>query len=214
MRRAPLLRQYFETLLAALGPSGWWPADSPLEVAIGAILTQNTAWSNVERAIAALKDAAVLSPEALLALPEETLASLIRPAGYFRVKARRLRHFLSFLTAHGGTMENLRHVPQLRQRLLEVPGIGPETADSILLYALDVPRFVVDTYTRRIFHRHGLVPEDIGYDELQAFFEDALSPDVPLFQEFHALIVRTGKSWCRPTPRCTRCPLAPLLPPS
>lgn len=212
MRRGPLLRRYFETMLAALGPSGWWPADTPFEVAVGAILTQNTAWTNVERAITALKAAGVLAPAALAALPEEDLAELIRPAGYFRVKARRLRHFLAFLAEHGGTMDALRELPDIRQRLLEVPGIGPETADSILLYALEVPRFVVDAYTRRIFHRHGLVPEDIGYHDLQALFEDALPPDVALYQEFHALIVRTAKEWCRPRPRCAGCPLGPLRP--
>ncbi|MBZ4684611.1 MAG: endonuclease [Desulfomicrobiaceae bacterium] len=214
MRRERLLRQYFETMLAALGESGWWPAETPFEVAVGAILTQNTAWTNVERAITALKAADVLSPAAMLALPEAHLAELIRPAGYFRVKAKRLRHFLTFLQAHGGDILALREVPHIRERLLEVSGIGPETADSILLYALEIPSFVVDAYTRRIFHRHGLVPEDISYENLRAYFADALTPDVNLYKEFHALIVRTAKEWCRAKPRCALCPLAPLLPSS
>lgn len=214
MRREPLLRQYFETMLAALSESGWWPAETPFEVAVGAILTQNTAWTNVERAIAALKDAEALSPAAMLALPEEQLAELIRPAGYFRVKARRLRHFLFFLQTHGGDILALREVPHIRERLLEISGIGPETADSILLYALEIPSFVVDAYTRRILHRHGLVPEDIGYEDLRAFFQDAFAPEVHFYKEYHALIVRTAKEWCRPKPRCAACPLAPLLPAS
>jgi len=212
MGRATVLHDYYTVLLNHLGPSGWWPAQTPFEVAVGAILTQNTAWTNVERAITALKGANALDPHAMWALPEAVLAELIRPAGYFRVKAKRLRHFLAFLMEHGGNMEALTELPHIRQRLLEVRGIGPETADSILLYALGLPFFVVDAYTRRIFHRHGLIPEDIPYDELQAVFHDALPPDVPLYQEFHALIVRAAKAWCRTRPRCPECPLADLLP--
>jgi endonuclease-3 related protein len=212
MGRAAILHNYYTILLHHLGPSGWWPAQTPFEVAVGAILTQNTAWTNVERAITALKEANVLDPHAMWALPEAVLAELIRPAGYFRVKAKRLRHFLAFLMEHGGNMEALAELPHIRQRLLEVRGIGPETADSILLYALGLPFFVVDAYTRRIFHRHGLIPEDISYEELQALFHDALPSDVPLYREFHALIVRTAKTWCRTRPHCTACPLAELLP--
>jgi len=208
--RAALLAIH-DALLGAFGPQGWWPGESPLEVAVGAILTQNTSWRNVERAIAALRAARVLDPEALLALPPRRLAELIRPAGFFRVKQRRVRSFLAWLRRrHGGRLEPLRHGPlgAHRAELLAVHGIGPETADSILLYAAGRPVFVVDAYTRRVFSRHGLVPPDAGYDRLQELFARRLPPRPRLFNEYHALIVRLGKEHCRPrAPRCGACPL-------
>lgn len=199
------------------GPQHWWPGDTPFEVMIGAVLTQNTAWNNVERAIANLKTARALSGRALLALPDRALAELIRPAGYFNVKAKRLKHLCAFLQTEGAMNEPERlrdraPLPELRQRLLAVHGIGEETADSILLYALGLPSFVVDAYTRRIFGRLGLLAGDEGYREIQARFQTALPRDIALYNEYHALIVQLGKSVCRPRPRCGECPLCAVCP--
>lgn len=177
---------------------------------VGAILTQNTNWKNVERAISNLKSANVLTPQKLFDLSPITLARLIRPAGYFRVKAKRLRHFLQFfLEVYKGNVEKMatRPLDRLRAELLGVNGIGPETADSILLYALHKPIFVIDAYTKRVLHRHGLCSEDDGYDELQAFFMDNLDADVTHYNEYHALIVEVGKAFCRTVPKCHECPL-------
>lgn len=215
MSRQSLLLGYYQAMLAALGPSHWWPGQTPFEIALGAILTQNTAWTNVEKALHNLRVRDLLSASALMTLSAEELADLIRPSGAFRVKAVRVGHFLAFLRASCDLdMVRLRSrdMAGLRRELLAVPGIGPETADSILLYALDMPSFVVDAYTRRILSRHGLVSEHIGYAELQAFFMDALPADATLFNEFHALIVRTGKAWCaKKKGLCPPCPLAGLL---
>lgn len=215
MKRHALLTRYYEAMLAELGPSRWWPGRTPFEVALGAILTQNTAWANVEKAVHNLLEQGLLDPLALQRLPDEELSALIRPAGAFRVKTVRVRNFLRFLhESCDSDMARLRErdVDALRGDLLRVSGIGPETADSILLYALDLPSFVVDAYTRRILTRHGLVSEDIGYEELRQFFMDALPPDVPLFNEYHALIVRTGKGWCaKKSGKCQSCPLACFL---
>ncbi len=212
MSRQTLLLDYYHAMLAALGPSRWWPGQTPFEIALGAILTQNTAWANVEKALHNLRVRDLLSPSALLTLSEEELADLIRPSGAFRVKAGRLGHFLAFLRVSCDLdMDGLRSrdMAGLRRELLAVPGIGPETADSILLYALDMPSFVVDAYTRRILSRHGLVSERIGYGDLRAFFMDALPADTKLFNEFHALIVRTGKEWCaKKGGLCSSCPLS------
>ncbi len=201
----------YERLYRALGPQGWWPGRTPLEISVGAILTQNTNWSNVARAIRALREARCLSFAALKAVPERRLARLIRPAGYFNIKARRLKHFIRYLDRnYGGSWRRMRRGPAqaLRQELLAVNGIGPETADSILLYALKKPVFVVDAYTKRVLGRHGLLAEDIDYDHLQAIFMDHLPMREPLFNEFHALIVRLGKDYCKKTkPRCDVCPL-------
>lgn len=197
MNRQPLLLSYYEAMLAALGPSQWWPGQTPFEIALGAILTQNTNWPNVEKAMADLRGRNLLDARALHALPESDLAELIRPSGSFRVKARRVRNFLDFLDASCGLDLDLKtqDAAALREALLAVrPASALETADSILLYALDHPAFVVDAYTRRILNRHMLVPEDIDYAELQAF-TDVLPPDTHLFNEFHALIVRTAKTW-------------------
>lgn len=217
MKRRNLLLNMQHAMLAALGPSQWWPGDTPFEVAVGAILTQNTNWGNVEKAIANLKREKALEPKALARLPRERLEECLRPAGYFRLKAQRLTHFLDFLKAEAGlSMEALakREPGALREKLLGVKGIGPETADSILLYAVGAPVFVVDAYTQRICSRHGLIPEETGYHELQSLFMDALPRDTALYNEYHALIVRTAKQWClKKAPRCQGCPLEPFLEP-
>jgi endonuclease-3 related protein len=205
-----LLKELYQQLYEACGPQGWWPGDTPFEVAVGAILTQNTNWSNVARAIAALKGQDLLTPQALHDLPETELARLIRPAGYYNVKARRLKNFLDFLGNHfENSMARLAAADpaSLRPALLSVKGIGPETADSILLYALAQPTFVVDAYTFRILSRHGLIPEACSYEELRQLFMEHLPARVDLYQEYHALLVRLGKEWCRPQPRCATCPV-------
>jgi endonuclease-3 related protein len=200
-------------LLRAFGAQGWWPARTSFEVAVGAVLTQNTNWKNVEKAISHLRSAAALTPSSMASLPRSRLASLIRSSGCYNIKARRLRNFLRYLRErHGLRMKSLLDTPtdRLRQELLEVGGIGPETADSILLYAAGRPVFVVDAYTRRIFSRHGYVDEEVSYGGLQEFIESRLPVDTGLFNEFHALIVRLGKEYCRPRkPCCEECPLGP-----
>lgn len=207
--RGRLLRLY-AALFRHFGPQRWWPAKTPLEVAVGAILAQNTAWSNVERALKRLAGVRLLNARRLHALSESELARLIRPAGTYRVKARRLKTFLMFLWERfGGRLGHLRSAPlrELRTDLLSVPGIGPETADAILLYAAGRPVFVVDAYTRRVLARHRLVQPDIGYEPLRALFERHLPSDPALFNEYHALLVAVGKRYCRKRPRCDSCPL-------
>jgi endonuclease-3 related protein len=178
---------------------------------VGAVLTQNTAWANVEKAIANLKHAGVLTPARLREIPLRTLAALIRPSGYYTIKARRLANLMAFLgDRYGGSVVRmLRDGPaRLRDGLLSVNGIGPETADAIALYAAGHPAFVVDAYTKRIFSRHGLVPGNAGYHEVQQLFLRNLPADARLFNEYHALIVRLGKEHCRKqSPKCERCPL-------
>ena len=211
----PRLLAIYERLLARYGPQHWWPGRTPFEVVVGAILTQSTAWANVARAISNLEAAVALSPGTLQALPLEHLEELVRPSGYYHAKARKLRAFTTLLAEeYGGELEPLLALPgpELRRRLLDTYGIGPETADSICLYAAGVPYFVVDAYTRRVFARLGLVAERVGYPELQALFMDNLPADVPLFNEYHALIVRHGKEVCRKRPRCAGCTLADLCP--
>lgn len=212
MKRA--LHLYYRLMLNHFGPTGWWPGDSAFEVAVGAILTQNTAWANVEKAIANLKHNRLLSPRAILACPKSRLESALRPSGFFRVKSRRLRSFCTFLVdEYGGSMKRLARRPldRLREELLEVHGIGPETADDIILYACEKPVFVVDAYTRRILSRHGHVEPEIGYEDLRALFEIHLERDVAMFKDYHGLIVWTGKEYCRATPNCEKCPLARTL---
>lgn len=203
----------YRRLLAHWGPQHWWPGETPFEVMVGAVLTQNTAWTNVERAIANLKAAGVLEARAIAALPQERLAGLLRPAGYFNVKARRLQAFCRWLLERGG-IESLRRAPTepLRRALLGVHGVGPETADDILLYALGRPVFVVDAYTRRLFSRLGWVLESVGYEPLRRAVERAVGPDVPRLNELHALIVRHGKEQCRRRPRCQACVLRSACP--
>lgn len=201
----------YRQLFIAYSPQHWWPADSPLEVIVGAILTQSTNWQNVERAIENLKRHNALTPSRLHTLSEEKLAQLIRPAGYFRQKAKKLKAFVKHLYGHhGGDLREMLAQPtkELRSELLSIWGIGPETADSILLYAGQKPVFVVDAYTKRVFSRLGLVSSDISYGELQKFSMHQLPRDAKLFNEYHALIVRHGKEICRPKPLCARCVLA------
>jgi endonuclease-3 related protein len=211
------LPEVYRHLLDAFGPQQWWPAQSPLEVMVGAVLVQNTNWINVTRAIENLRRADLLDPHSLAAVHPEELEELVRPAGYFRVKARRLHNLIAFLVdRYQGSLEALfRTDPAtLREQLLSLNGIGPETADSILLYAGGLPAFVVDTYTHRILARHGWIEWDVDYHALQQFFTDRLPEDPPLFNEFHALLVRVGKDYCRKQgPRCAECPLREMLPP-
>ena len=214
----------YQRLHAAHGPQHWWPGETPFEVMVGAVLTQNTAWTNVERAIDGLKGADALDAQRLLALPEADLAALIRPAGYFNVKARRLRNFCCWYVDRGG-YEGLAALDTaaLRAGLLSVNGIGPETADDILLYAFERPVFVIDAYTRRLFGRLGVVDPDAGYEALRERFERGLARArggrrsaglVALFNEYHALIVAQAKAVCRPRPLCGACALAGVCPAS
>ncbi len=211
-----VLQEVYQRLLAAFGPQKWWPGDSRFEMMVGAILVQNTSWQNVQRAIDNLREADLLDPRALYEVPEEELQELIRPAGYFRVKAKRLRSLLHFLVErYGGSIEALFRTPlvELRRQLLGIHGVGPETADSILLYAGGLPTFVVDAYTYRIFSRHGWIDLESDYHQIQEYFHDHLSADAPMFNEYHALLVNLGKRFCRKAePRCETCPLMELLP--
>ena len=206
---APLQAVYSD-LYRAWGPQHWWPGRTRFEVIVGAILTQNTAWANVEKAIRNLRVARALTPRALHEAELDTLAEWIRPAGYFNVKARRLRAFTDLLVDRfDGKLNRLfaLETSLLRTTLLSVNGIGPETADSILLYAGQRPRFVIDAYTRRVLERHGWAAADATYDEVAALFMQALPRDVALYNEFHALFVRLGKDHCKPRPQCAACPL-------
>lgn len=211
-----VLSAYFEALFAAHGPQHWWPGRSRFEVIVGAILTQNTSWKNVERAIANLRAQKLLSPQAVREVPSARLAACIRPSGYFRQKTKTLKIFAAFLFAkHGGSLDRLFATPTkpLREQLLRLCGIGPETADSILLYAGKHPVFVIDAYARRILERHDLAHPKATYEQLRSAFESALPRYHQLFNEFHALIVHTGKHFCRKTnPACLACPLAEFLP--
>ncbi len=207
------LEKVFDRLLESYGPQHWWPAETPFEVIVGAVLTQNTNWTNVEKAIANLKREDLLSPEQLNDIEETRLAELIRPSGYFNIKAGRLKSFISFLFENfEGDLRRMfaLELSQLRHKLLEVKGIGPETADSILLYAGNYPVFVVDAYTKRIFSRIGLIQTEHTYHQVQGFFMERLESDRQLFNEYHALIVRHAKDYCRTKPLCDGCPLACL----
>jgi endonuclease-3 related protein len=227
------LRRAYPLMFARFGHQHWWPGETPFEVCVGAILVQNTSWTNVERAIANLKAAHVLEPRKLIALPEDRLAQLIRPAGYFNVKARRLRSFLSTLVqGHDGLLRSLfaGDTAVVRERLLAIKGIGPETADSMLLYAGGHHSFVIDAYTRRIFERHGWAWQELKvkneklkkagfeYDVLKWLCESALdhkrgAARLDYWQDYHAQLVMVGKHYCRPRePRCEQCPLRSLLP--
>jgi endonuclease-3 related protein len=205
----------YQRLLGVRGPAGWWPGETPFEVCVGAILTQNTAWTNVEKALTALRSRGLLSFAALRRLPPSRIAPLIRSSGYFNVKAKRLASFLKFLEReYAGAVERMaREDPWLlRARLLAVDGIGRETADSIVLYAAGLPLFVVDAYTRRIFARLGFLQGDEAYDDVQRFFMRRLPEDVPLYNDYHAQIVLLGKDVCRSRPLCETCPLLDLCP--
>jgi len=205
-----ILMKIYRKLYQAYGPRHWWPGETSFEVMVGAILTQNTSWRNVEKAIQRLKGKAVLNPEGVHRLRKSELARLIRSSGYYRVKADRLKSFIDFLFGqYGGDLKRMKkeRLEDLREELLRVKGIGPETADSILLYGLKKPIFVVDAYTRRVFSRHGVVSEKASYEEIQKLFMDHLALDEALFNEYHALIVHIGKTLCKRIPRCDICPL-------
>ena len=209
------LLDVYQRLYAAYGPQRWWPGDSPFEVIVGAILTQSAAWTNVEKAIANLKAADALSPAGLARLSEEELARAVYPAGYYNAKARKLKAFVEMVrSSFGGELERLLTAPQeeLRGLLLNTHGIGPETADSILLYAAGRPAFVIDAYTRRLFRRLGVAAPRDTYDSWQALFRVNLEADTRMFNEYHALIVRHGKEVCRREARCQGCPLLEVCP--
>lgn len=228
----PLIK-IFDRLYGAFGPQHWWPGDTPFEIAVGAILTQNTNWGNVEKAIANLKRQRVLSAKKIHEMPPRDLSALIRPAGYFNIKTKRLKAFMDFLmNDYRGSFRRMKDedMHTLREKLLGVNGIGPETADSILLYALKKPVFVIDAYTKRVLSRHGIMKHEEPYERFQELFHGTMAPGnrkirppakniynhlkglneeslVRLFNEFHALFVRVGKTFCRPRPLCAACPL-------
>jgi endonuclease III related protein len=210
MRPGPFLRDVFERLSAAWSPMHWWPGDGPGDVIIGAVLTQNTSWSNVEKGLANLETKGLRDLRRLARARRDTLARLLHPVGYFNIKADRLRSVARhFVDRWDCDWERLRRTPTapLREELLAVHGIGPETADSILLYAFGHPVFVVDAYTKRILSRHGLIDVGASYDEVQRLFERHLKRDEALFNEYHALLVRAGNRLCRRAPKCSECPL-------
>lgn len=210
---AASLRRVYSLLLERFGHAGWWPGETPFEVCVGAVLVQNTSWKNVEKALRVLRSRGLLEFAALHALTATDLAPLVRSSGFFRVKAARLRALVDFIGSRfGGRVEAMRHEEprRLRAALLEVPGVGRETADSIVLYAAGLPLFVVDAYTRRVFARLGLVSGAEDYDEVQRFFMDRLPADAALYNDFHAQIVTLGKDVCRSRPLCETCPLVPV----
>jgi endonuclease III related protein len=215
MGRQDELLEIYELLTGYFGDLHWWPAAEPFEMMVGAILTQNTAWRNVEKAITALREKNLLTPVALFHLPEDLLAEVIRPSGYYHLKAGRLKELVRFIMEeYGGCITDMssEELPDLRNKLLGVRGVGPETADSILLYGCHKPVFVSDAYTKRILFRHGIIGDDADYHTIQSLFMDHLPPDVSLFNQFHAMIVNTGKGFCRKTAQCVCCPLAILQP--
>ena len=202
------LEAVYARLLKKFGPQQWWPAETKFEVIVGALLTQNTNWGNVEKALNNLKKNNLLSPQALRKISPRDLSAQIKPSGYFNVKAKRLKNFISFLfTEYNGSLQKASREDYrtLRQKLLRVNGIGPETADSILLYAFDKPVFVVDAYTKRILTRHNIVNSEDDYHDVQKIFMESLKRDVRIFNEYHALIVRLGKDFCKPKPLCEQC---------
>lgn len=204
------LMAIFSSLYAFYGPQKWWPGETPFEIAVGAILTQNTSWSNVEKAIQNLKNEGLLNLEALKSISMEKLSILIKPVGYYNIKAKRIRAFLDFMLDNFyENMEILREhqTDMLREKLLSVYGIGPETADSILLYAFNKPVFVIDAYTKRVLSRHGIIELNLSYEKIQHLFHTELARDSQLFNEYHALFVRVGKEHCKPKPKCNNCPL-------
>ena len=208
-----VLTEIYRLLYDAFGPQHWWPGETRFEIITGAILTQNTSWANVEKAITNLKSADCLTLEKLHHLDPAQLAELIRPAGYYNIKAKRLKNFIDWLfDNYDGELANLETIDtdRLREELLEIKGVGRETADSILLYAFDRPIFVVDAYTARIVFRHELIGPDADYEQLRELFESNLQQDTQLYNEYHALLVKLGKEFCKPKARCTDCPLEKL----
>jgi endonuclease III related protein len=214
MSKTPaLLTEMYQAMLAHFGRRNWWPGETALEMCVGAILTQNTNWGNVEKAIARLKAAGALTPGAIAAMPADRLGELIRPAGYYNITARRLKNLIDWMVRdYGGDVQRMTAVPMtaMREQLLAVNGIGPETADSILLYALDKPIFVIDAYTRRVFARLDLTSPQAGYTELQEYFTQRLPRKIALYNDYHAQVVALGNRYCRAKPACELCPLKPL----
>ena len=205
-----VIKKIYTRLFAEYGPQSWWPARSRFEVIVGAILTQNTNWTNVTKAVENLRRENLLTPAALKNISSKSLSQWIKPAGYFNVKAKRLKNFVDFFfKEYDGRFDRMAQEPleELRKKLLSVSGIGPETADSILLYALDKPVFVVDAYTKRVLSRHHLIDKNADYHEVQKIFEENLTTDAGMFNEYHALIVRLAKDKCRTKALCERCPL-------
>ena len=212
-RTSKKLLKIYQKLYNAIGPRHWWPGDSPFEVIMGAILTQNTSWKNVETAIKALKENNLLDPAKLLKVDEGILANTIKSSGFFNIKAKRIKNFIRFLFEnYQGSLAKMfsENLIPLREKLLKVNGIGPETADSILLYAGGKPIFVVDAYTKKILLRHNLISKAAGYSETQALFMENLEKDVRMFNEYHALLVYVGKYFCKRIPGCENCPMRGL----
>jgi len=210
MTKSERLKEFYNSLYSHYGPQHWWPAESILECILGAILTQNTSWKNVEKALNLLKSNKLISIDELYTIPTHSLAKLIRSSGYFNQKANKIKNFINFAKLkYNGSLEEMfaEDAMRLRGKLLEIKGIGPETADSILLYAGRKPIFVVDAYTHRILSRHGLIPEVTSYDEIQELFMGVLPRDTNLFNEYHALLVKVGKEHCKRKPICKGCPL-------
>lgn len=214
MQKRDILLKIYNSLYHYFGPLNWWPGDTPFEIMVGAILTQNTSWSNAEKAINNLKKENLLEPRKLYRINQEGLAQLVKPSGYYNIKAQRLKNFVNlFVNDFEGSTEKMFSGDgrELRKKLLKVNGIGPETADSILLYAGKKAFFVVDAYTKRIFSRHKLISKDSTYYQIQEFFNQNLDRDVELFNEFHAQIVMLGKTICTSkNPDCAKCPIAYL----
>jgi len=214
-KKTRTLLSYYKKLLNYFGPRNWWPGETPFEIIVGAILTQNTNWINVEKAIANLKSWNLLSPEKLYQIDTPFLANIIRPTGYYNIKAKRLKSCIKWLVEnYQSDIQKLKEIEEekLREELLTIRGIGQETADSILLYALGKPTFVVDTYTYRLFSRHKLIPEETTYEEIKEFFQSNLPRDAKLYNDYHAQIVEVGKNFCRRKPLCDKCPLKIYLP--
>ncbi|MEM7007741.1 MAG: endonuclease III domain-containing protein [Thermodesulfobacteriota bacterium] len=211
MDTSPRIKNIYQLLYQKYGPQGWWPGDTKLEYVLGAILTQNTSWKNVEKAISNLKSLDLISANKLKLLSVDELALLIKPSGYYNQKAIKIKYFINFLFEnYSGDLDKLfkEDIQTLRNNLLHIKGIGPETADSIILYGAVKPIFVIDAYTYRIFSRHGIVPEETNYNEMQELFMDSLEHEPTIFNEYHALIVKLGKEHCKKRkPICTGCPL-------
>ena len=208
-----LLIHIYDKMYKQFGPLKWWPGNSPFEIMVGAILTQNTSWTNVEHAINNLKSEELLEPYKLFYLENSKLSELIRPSGFYNVKTRRLKNFIYFfINEYEADIEKMKEEDlwDLRGKLLSLEGIGKETADSILLYALNMPVFVIDAYTKRIFSRHNIVSSDIDYGEFQDIFMTNLPQDADFYNEYHAQIVYTGKNFCKKKPLCSGCPLEDL----
>jgi len=204
------LLKIFDVLLRAFGKRHWWPGETPLEVMVGAVLTQNTSWKNVEKAIASMKARGLMDMGALHAVRTEVLADVIRSAGFFNIKSKRLKNLTSVLCDEfDGSIRKMKLIDTegLRKLLLAINGLGPETVDSILLYAFDRPVFVVDAYTKRFARNHGLLDDEDDYHRIQDYFQRNLPSDTYLFNEYHALIVALGQTWCKKIPLCGKCPL-------